>query len=182
MSTKAQIFQALLSGLSFGGVVANGYKVYFCTPGTAPAITSLKTIYLDAGKTTTAANPYTLDSDGRAELFLDGNYDVVVKTAVGGTVKASWENVAIAPDALTSFNVDVRSTAAGDVNIAVLAGNDADAYVRCIRKSVSDTDANYVILTPAAGTIMGLPEWRFNVAGESAWLIPIAADNDYLVK
>ena len=182
MSTKAQIFQTLLAGLNFSGNPAPGYAAYFVNPGTGPAVNSLKSIYLDSNKTTPAANPYTLDSDGRAELFLDGNYDVVIKTAVGGAVKAVWENVAVAPDVLTGLNVDRRDATAGDVNVSVVAANDPDAIVRVIGKSNSDVSANNVIITPAAGTISGLASWSISTTGTYALLIPIPADNDYLVK
>lgn len=182
MSTKAQIFQTLLAGLYFGGVPASGYVAYFVTPGTAPAITSLKTIYLDSNKTTPAANPYTLDSDGRAELFLDGNYDVIIKTAVGGTVKATWENVLVATDVLSGLNVDARDATAGDVNVSVVAANDPDAVVRTIGKRISDVSANSVIITPTGGTISGLASWPINTSGTYIQITPIPADNDYLVK
>lgn len=181
MSTKAQAFQTLLSGLSFDGVPASGYVVYFVTSGTGPSIASLKSIYLDENKSTPAANPYTLDADGRAEIYLDGVYDIVVKPAVGGTVKALW-NVRVNVDVLAGLNVDRRDATAGDVNIAVVAANDASATTLCIGKTLTDTSANSVIITPASGTIGGLASWPINNSGEYALLIPIPADNDYLVK
>jgi hypothetical protein len=90
MAQKAQIFDALLAGLRFDGATLSSGKAYFYSPGT----TTAKTIYVDRNKQTTAANPYTLDINGRAEIFGDGVYDVVIKTA-GGVTKATWENVAI---------------------------------------------------------------------------------------
>lgn len=87
MATFAQLFYPALSGLQFDGVALNGGLLYFYEPGT----TTFRTIYTNRTKTVTAANPYTLDPNGQAELFLDGVYDVVAKTS-GGTTKATWEN------------------------------------------------------------------------------------------
>lgn len=181
MSTKAQVFQTLLAGLAFEGVPASGYVAYFVTSGTGPSIATLKSIYLDENKSTPAANPYTLDSDGRAELYLDGAYDVVIKTAVGGTVKALW-NVRVNVDVLAGLNVDRRDASAGNVPVSIVAANDAAATVLCIGKKLTDTSANSVVITPATGTIGGLASWSVSNGGEYALLIPIPADNDYLVK
>jgi len=91
MATFAQIFTPALSGLQFDGVALASGLVYFYVPGTG----TFKTIYTNRTKTVTAANPYTLDANGQAEIFGDGVYDVVVKTS-GGVTKATWENVELA--------------------------------------------------------------------------------------
>jgi hypothetical protein len=101
MAQKAQIFQTALAGLRFDGAALSSGKVYFYSPGT----TTAKTIYVDRNKQTTAANPYTLDSNGRAEIFGDGIYDVVVKTSAGVT-KATWENVALQDASVYYDNVE----------------------------------------------------------------------------
>jgi hypothetical protein len=181
MSTKAQIFQALLAGLRFDGVTASSYVVYFVPAGSAPSINTLQGIWLDANKTTPADNPYSLDANGQAELYLDGNYDVIIKTEVGGVVKATW-NVQLTSDGLSTFNVDSRDASAGDVNVSVVAANDPDAVVVTIGKTKSDNSANFVIITPASGTIGGQATWSIGVGGEYAMLIPIPEENDYLVK
>lgn len=59
----------------------SGGKVYAYAAGTLTP----KTIYLDRGKTSVAANPYTLDSNGTAQLFGDGLYKIVVKDSAGVT-------------------------------------------------------------------------------------------------
>lgn len=181
MSTKAQILQALLSGLSFDGVVASGYLAYFVDAGSAPSISSLKSVYLDANKSTPAANPYTLDTNGQAEIYLDGNYDIIIKTAVAGTIKATW-NVQLSSDGVAAFNIDSRDASAGDVAVSVVAANNAEAVVITIGKTRSDVSANSVIITPSSGTIGGLTSWEISTAGEYATLIPIPEENDYLVK
>lgn len=183
MSAKAQVFQTLLAGLSYSGVTASGYVVYFVDAGTAPSIASLKTIYLDQNKAQTAANPYTLDANGRAELYLDGIYDVIVMDAVGGTVKDTWLSVQTSfPTALESITVDRRNAGSGTVNVSIVAANDATATVLYIGKALADTSANSVVITPTTGTIGGLPQWTISNAGEYALLIPVATDNDYSVK
>lgn len=63
------------------GSLAGG-TVTFYEPGT----TTLKTIWSDRTKATVAANPYTLDTNGTAQLYGDGIYKVVIKNAAGSTV------------------------------------------------------------------------------------------------
>ncbi len=86
MALKAQIFYPALSGLRFDGAALSGGLVYFYEPGT----TTFRTVYTNRNKTTTAANPYTLDTNGQAEIFLDGVYDIYVTTSTGAP-KATWE-------------------------------------------------------------------------------------------
>lgn len=89
-ASKAQVFEALLSGLRFDGSTLSGGKVYFYSPGT----TTAKAVYTTRAKTVEAANPYTLDSNGQATVYGDGVYDIKVTTS-GGTQKAYWYNVAL---------------------------------------------------------------------------------------
>lgn len=90
MAQKAQIFETLLAGLRFDGADLSGGKVYFYEPGTETP----RAVYVDRDKTTEAANPYTLDANGQAEVFGDGVYDIKVTTAAG-VQKAFWEKVAL---------------------------------------------------------------------------------------
>ena len=90
MSSKAQIFQTLLTSQRASGVTLAAGKAYFYTPGT----TTLKTIYADRNKATPAANPYTLSADGTAMLYGDGLYDVKITTSTG-VQKALWEDVSL---------------------------------------------------------------------------------------
>jgi hypothetical protein len=98
---KAQIFQTALAGLRFDGATLSSGKAYFYSPGT----TTVKTVYVDRNKQTQAANPYTLDTNGRAEIFGDGVYDVVIKTS-GGVTKATWENVTLQDASVFFDNVE----------------------------------------------------------------------------
>lgn len=89
MSSKAQIFEALLSSQRALGITLAGGKVYFYIPGT----TTLKTIYTTRAKTTPAANPCTLDANGQARIYGDGLYDVQVTDSTGSVSLPLWEDV-----------------------------------------------------------------------------------------
>ena len=81
-ATNAQSITFLLSQVrNTSGPLAGG-KVYAYAAGTSTP----KTIWLNRSKSTVAANPYTLDSNGTAPLFGDGLYRFVIKTAAGVTV------------------------------------------------------------------------------------------------
>lgn len=84
MTIKAQQVEFLLSGMRDStGAVLSGGKVSFHPTGN---LSAFKTIWENRNKTVIAANPFTLDSAGRAELFADGVYDIVIKTSTGATV------------------------------------------------------------------------------------------------
>jgi len=91
MATNAQIFNALLASQRASGVTLSGGKVYFYEPGT----TNLKTIWLNRNKSTPAGNPYTLDSNGQAQIYGDGLYDIQVKNATESVSLPLWEDVQI---------------------------------------------------------------------------------------
>ena len=59
-----------------------GGTLTFYSPGT----TTLKTVYTSSGGLTAASNPLTLDSAGRASVWLSGYYDVLLKDSAGVTV------------------------------------------------------------------------------------------------
>lgn len=64
-----------------GEPLASGTLTFY-SPGT----TDLKTVYTDSTGVTPASNPLTLDSAGRAEVWLSGFYDVLLKDSDGVTV------------------------------------------------------------------------------------------------
>lgn len=96
----AQIFETLLTAQRASGVTLAGGKVYFYTPGTE----TLKTIYVDRAKTTSAANPYTLSADGTAMVYGDGLYDIKL-TNSADVQKAFWEDVLIQSSASSLANL-----------------------------------------------------------------------------
>lgn len=81
-ATNAKNIEFLLSQVRQVSGPLSGGKVYAYETGTLTP----KTIWLDRGKVTQAANPYTLDSNGTAQLFGDGLYRIIIKTSAGVTV------------------------------------------------------------------------------------------------
>ena len=87
MANDAVQLEFLLAGLrDTSGNPLNGGKIYTYSAGT----TTNKTMWTDADKTTAATNPIILDSNGQAEIFADGLYDVTVKDSDDVTLY-TWE-------------------------------------------------------------------------------------------
>jgi hypothetical protein len=110
MSNKAQQVEFLLS--------ENPEAVLGSATFYAAGTDTLKTIWLDRDKGSTAANPYTLDANGCSgvPLFADGIYKVVVKDAAGATLYTR--------DGITYALQDgpwVDVTTYGSLNLAVAA-------------------------------------------------------------
>lgn len=96
--SRAQAIPMLLSGIQdTSGVPLNGGTVNFYAAGT----TSDQAVYSDQAKSTAAANPYTLDSNGQAQLYADGNYKLVIKDS-GGSTLYTWDNLLFGLDDATS--------------------------------------------------------------------------------
>lgn len=74
------------------GVPLAGGLVYFYEPGTSTP----KTSYADALGAVPNSNPVVLDSQGRASIFINGFYKVVVTTALGTPVY-DQDNVSASP-------------------------------------------------------------------------------------
>lgn len=102
----------------------NGGKVYTYEPGT----TSNKTSYSDSGFTTPNANPVVLDAYGRGQIYLNGNYKVVVKTSADVTLYTE-DNVNPDPTSggdYTNKSGDVKTKSA---NYDVTAADDGNLIV-----------------------------------------------------
>jgi len=121
----------LLSGLvdSTGSVLQNG-TVTFYESGTA----TLKDIWLDERKMDLAANPYTLDTVGVANIYADGLYTVVVKDETG-TIIHTWDGLFFNPDPGNAFG-DIIATDFGPmdgdtIQLAIIsaAGEDRSVYL-----------------------------------------------------
>ena len=100
MGTKALAVLDLASGImNDEGDPISGGKVYTYEAGTL----TNKTTYTDRDKTTPAANPVILDTYGRAEIYADGLYKIVVKDSDDVTL---WDldNVELIPLAGGEFN------------------------------------------------------------------------------
>ena len=71
------------------GLPLNGGKCNFYEPGT----TTLKTTYTTSAISVANANPVVLDSAGRANIWLNGNYRVIVKDSTGATTIYDEDNI-----------------------------------------------------------------------------------------
>lgn len=94
MANKAIQINLLLSGIrdTSDNQLASG-KVWAYVAGT----TTAKTTWTDNAKTTAAANPIILDSNGRAVVYADGLYKFVIQNS-GGTTVYTWDNLYFALD------------------------------------------------------------------------------------
>lgn len=81
-ASKAENISFLLSQVRASGVALSSGTVTFYVAGSS---STLKTIWADRNKATPAANPYTLDANGTAQLYGDGLYHVVIKDSTGVT-------------------------------------------------------------------------------------------------
>jgi hypothetical protein len=78
-STARQV-DFLAAGIEKDGDPCTGCKVYTYETGT----TTAKATYTNRAKGSEQTNPIVLDSEGRAEVFADGLYKMVIKTAADG--------------------------------------------------------------------------------------------------
>jgi len=86
---KAVQVDFLMSGIvDASGLPYAGGLVYTYEPGTVTP----KAMYTVADKSVAATNPIVLDSRGKALVFADGGYKVIVKTAAGTTLY-TWDNL-----------------------------------------------------------------------------------------
>lgn len=81
-ASKGAPFDFLLSQVRTTAGSAAGGTVTFYEAGTS----TKKTVWLDRNKATVAANPYTLDANGTAQLYGDGLYRIVIKSVTGATL------------------------------------------------------------------------------------------------
>lgn len=115
MANRGNIFSALLAGLrDTSGESLSGGVVYFYTPGTVVA----KSVYTDADLTA-AVDSVELDSNGQAEIYGRGLYDVVVKDAEGTTLY-SWERVFLGKDVFVATDILADYTATADDSLILV--------------------------------------------------------------
>jgi hypothetical protein len=92
MAQKAAVFEFLLNQQRTAiNAVAGGWAYFYEAGAGYP---SLKDTWLDRDKNTLASNPYQLDANGKAQIYGDGNYRIVVKDASGVTVE-DWDNITV---------------------------------------------------------------------------------------
>lgn len=134
------------------GDPASGWLLYTYQPGTSTA----KTTYQDSSAVTPHANPIVLDARGEAEIWLDGQYKFVLKTAagvekwssddiggVGANVQTGYltKSVAGGSDvALTSIeqgNSVIELTGPITANINVTVDDDKDGHQWIVKNSTT---------------------------------------------
>lgn len=145
----ATIFYPATSGLRSPGSALLGGTVTFYEPGT----TTKRAIYLNPGKTTPAANPYTLDSLGQAPIYTDGSYDVIVKDSTGATISTflAYDGVNVSSDAWIPITyIDTSDTLAADSDVkvpsqkAVKTAIAAAALAPVVSTSQADAEAGLI--------------------------------------
>lgn len=95
------VVEFLLSGFTdnSGNPLAGGL-VYTYLPGT----TTPKSTYVDDAGVTPEANPVVLDANGKKQIYANGSYKFVVKTAAGSTLytfdNVAWPDYSSVPNAI----------------------------------------------------------------------------------
>jgi hypothetical protein len=122
-----------------GNPLSLGTATFYETDGT-----TLKTIWTDAEKTSTAANPITLTSSGTATVFADGTYNVVIKDSTSSTIY-NWNSNFFNPNDPTAQD-DIQAKDYGTtyndttIGLAVTAagGDDRTVTLNVGEWSISD--------------------------------------------
>lgn len=150
-------FDFLLSQVRTSTTSLTAGKVYFYSTGTSTP----KAVYLDPNQITQAANPYTLDANGTALIYGNGNYRIVIKDSAGVT-KYDRDNITVVGEDGTVSAIDAT---AGNQAVALPAGG----FVTIIK---TDSTANTVTISPSVGgqTISGLASYVLSVGGETVSL------------
>jgi hypothetical protein len=157
-------FDFLLAQVRTSTTSLAGGKVYFYAPGT----TTGKTVWLDHNQWTIAANPYTLDTNGTAQVYGSGIYRIVIKDSSGVT-KFDRDGIVTAASEDVFFNA-VDATAGNQTFILPISG------ITTVCKT--DNTANTVAITPSSGG-QTVPIEPLSVGGEcvrlgligSAWYV-----------
>lgn len=181
MATRARHFEAALSGFrdNSGGSLSGG-KLQFFVPGTATA----KNAYTDRDKTE-AVTEVTLDSNGRAEVFGDGWYDIKLLDA-SDTLLATFEYVYLQRAAFTTETKTADFTASTDVDVYLVDttnGNVTVSYPTAaeieypIEIAKKTADANTVIIDPyGSETINGEASFTLDTQNQSVMVISDGAN------
>ena len=128
MAPKAQQVEFLLSQVrNSTGSLASGTVTFY-----AAGTTTLKTIWTDRDEATPAANPYTLDANGTAQIYASGLYKVLIKNAAGTTIYTrdnlyfefspsdDIDALQYSPYTFTQATIQAALTAIGTTNKATL--------------------------------------------------------------
>lgn len=155
-----------MAGLQFlaGGVIQftdnSGNPLAAGTINTYVTGTSTdKTTYTDSARTIAAANPITLDSNGKAKMYLalNGEYRLLLKTSAGATVD-TLDNIAAQQKTHQGCLLTVTETVTNNANL--IADTYAETYdTQAFHSAVTNTSR----ITIPSGS--GITKGRFTVTG-----------------
>lgn len=124
MSLKAEVVQFLLSqARNAAGSLAGGTATFY-TAGTE----TLKTIWLDRNKATTADNPHDLDANGTAHIYADGLYKIVLKNSSGNTIYTR-DNINFSDPITSGIDLNVADYASLAAAVASIGSTEATLVV-----------------------------------------------------
>lgn len=139
--------------LDNNGDPLSGGTVEFYEAGTSTP----KTAYSSEDESVALANPFTLDSNGRGEIWLgSGAYKIVLKDSLGNTIDQRDDVVGVALGEAVSYDVTTNTTitsvynnsriyANGSLTLSLLAAADAGDGFEFIVKNIGSND---VIIDP----------------------------------
>ena len=170
---------------SNAGAPLAGGQLYTAQPGTVagPAQSFPKATYTGPTEGVANTNPVVLDAAGRADVWLSGAYSMALYDSNNvlvwseSNVFSNQSSAGAGQAAATTFLFG-DATLATD-NITILAANDPSAP-DIYEISKLDASANLVHITPATGTIAGLPSYDLVVQGEPVRLKKYVATNNWM--
>lgn len=123
---RAEVVQLLLNGMrDYNGKPLTSGKVYTYASGS----NSLKDTYLNIEKSSKAANPVVLDSNGQAQIYADGNYKFVIKDKNDVTLY-TYDSLNFKYDALET--ISGLLTTGTSTNYAVTISPAPGGYYTCM--------------------------------------------------
>ena len=165
MANRGNIFSALLAGLrDTSGESLSGGVVYFYTPGTVVA----KSVYTDADLTA-AVDSVELDSNGQAEVYGRGLYDVVVKDA-DGTTLYSWERVFLGKDVFVATDILADYTATADDSL-ILVDTAGGNVVVTLPDPATMQQAPYIVKTTSDANTVTISRSGTTINGSANYVL-----------
>ena len=166
MTTAVLLTEPKIQFFDNNGNPLAGGKVYTYTAGT----TTPKASYTDSTAGTPNSNPVVLDSSGRADIWINGTYKIVVQDSLGNTISTT--------DNITSFTSASNATTFSDGTFALQNAADNTKQVTFSLSSVSTGTTTAVTIPNGSGTmITTAPGTSGNVltSNGSAWISSAAS-------
>lgn len=129
------------------GVPLVGGLVYTYAPGT----TTPKASYSDSGLTSANTNPVVLDANGDATIYLNGIYDIVLKTSAGVSV---WTMSSMAGNAAawSGYEVDALNTYGSGTSFT-------QATINSALTAIGTTNKTTLLLRPGTWVMSADADW-----------------------